>query len=58
MYKQSIQDIQLVIIPLDGTIFNLNRYRYNYTHHFCESHHLDYSLPSLEVITIFFRTSF
>ncbi len=44
MYKQSIQDIQLVIIPLDGTIFNLNRYRYNYTHHFCESHHLDYSL--------------
>ena len=44
MYKQSIQNIQLAILPLDGTIFNLNRYRYNYTHHFCESHHLSYSL--------------
>lgn len=44
MYKQSIQDIQLVIIPLDGTIFDLNRYRYNYIHHFCESKKIDYSL--------------
>lgn len=44
MYKQSIENIQLVIIPLDGTIFDLNRYRYNYTHHFCESHKLQYSL--------------
>ncbi len=44
MSNQSLQDIQLAIIPLDGTIFDLNRYRYNYTHHYCESHKLNYSL--------------
>lgn len=37
MYKQSINQIKAVILPLDGTIFDLNRYRYNYYHHFCDS---------------------
>lgn len=30
MYKQSIQNIKLVIIPLDGVILDLNHLRYNY----------------------------
>lgn len=38
MYKQSINHTKVVIIPLDGTIFDLNRYRYNYYHHMCEEH--------------------
>lgn len=36
MYIQSINQTKVVIIPLDGTIFDLNRYRYNYYHHMCE----------------------
>lgn len=43
MSNQSIQHIQLAIIPLDGTVFDLNKYRYNYTRHYCESHHIAYS---------------
>lgn len=38
MYKQSINHTKVVIIPLDGTIFDLNRYRYNYYHHMCEKY--------------------
>ena len=30
MYRQSIQNIKLVIIPLDGVILDLNHLRYNY----------------------------
>ena len=41
MYEQSINDVKVVVIPLDGTILDLNRYRYNYYHHLCESKHLD-----------------
>lgn len=41
MYKQSINNIKVVIIPLDGTIFNLNRYRYNYYHHLCDHKNID-----------------
>ena len=36
MYIQSINQTKVEIIPLDGTIFDLNRYRYNYYHHMCE----------------------
>ena len=37
MYNQTIQNIKLFIIPLDGVIFDLNRYRYNYYKHYCYS---------------------
>jgi Predicted phosphatase/phosphohexomutase len=37
MYNQSIHNIKLAIIPLDGIILDLNRFRYNYYHHLCES---------------------
>lgn len=40
MYKQSINNIKVAIIPLDGVIFDLNRYRYNYYHHLCGSKHI------------------
>lgn len=43
MYKQSIKDIKAVIIPLDGTIFDLNRFRYNYYHHLCNDHNIELS---------------
>lgn len=36
MYRQSINHIKLAIIPLDGTVFDLNRFRYNYYHHLCD----------------------
>lgn len=44
MYKQSINQTKLVIIPLDGTIFDLNRYRYNYYHHMCEKYNKPISI--------------
>ena len=37
MQRLNINKIKLVIIPLDGTIFDLNRYRYNYYHHLCNN---------------------
>lgn len=40
MYKQFISNIKVVIIPLDGVVFDLNRYRYNYYHHLCDSKHI------------------
>lgn len=36
MYRQSINNIKVVIIPLDGTILDLNKYRYNYYSHLCD----------------------
>ena len=43
MYKQSINNIKVVIIPLDGVIFDLNRYRYNYYHHLCDNKNIPIS---------------
>ena len=43
MYKQNIRHIQAVILPLDGIILDLNRYRYNYYHHLCEHYHISCS---------------
>ncbi len=43
MYKQSIQNIKVAIIPLDGIILDLNRYRYNYYHHLCEQKKIPFS---------------
>ncbi|MDE6953936.1 MAG: HAD hydrolase-like protein [Erysipelotrichales bacterium] len=40
MYKQTIQNIKVVILPLDGVIFDLNRFRYNYCQHLCKSQQL------------------
>lgn len=37
MYTQTVQDIKVIVLPLDGVIFDLNRYRYNYYKHFCNS---------------------
>ena len=37
MHRQTIQNIKVVILPLDGIIFDLNRYRYNYYKHYCSS---------------------
>lgn len=43
MFKQSIYNIKVVIIPLDGTILDLNRYRYNYYRHLCEKRNIELS---------------
>jgi len=43
MYKQSIQNIKAVIIPLDGTILDLNRLRYNYYNHLCKDKNISFS---------------
>lgn len=43
MFKQSIYNIKVVVIPLDGTILDLNRYRYNYYRHLCEKRHIELS---------------
>ncbi len=29
MYRQTMDHIKVVVIPLDGTILDLNRFRYN-----------------------------
>lgn len=43
MYNQTVQDIKVIILPLDGVIFDLNRYRYNYYKHFCNSKNVQLS---------------
>lgn len=43
MYKQSIKDIKVVIIPLDGCILDLNRFRYNYYNHLCNDKNIELS---------------
>lgn len=43
MYRQTINHIKVAIIPIDGVIFDLNRYRYNYYHHLCNSKKIDIS---------------
>ena len=43
MYRQSINSIKVVIIPLDGVIFDLNRFRYNYYHHLCDNKNIPIS---------------
>lgn len=43
MYKQTINQIQLVIVPLDGVIFDFNKYRYNYYRHLCENKNIQLS---------------
>ena len=43
MYKQSVDAIELVIISLDGVIYDLNKYRYNYCKHLCENKNIKYS---------------
>lgn len=40
MYRQTMDHIKVVVIPLDGTILDLNRFRYNYYHHLCEKYQL------------------
>lgn len=37
MHNQTVQNIKVLILPLDGIIFDLNRYRYNYYKHYCSS---------------------
>lgn len=49
MYKQSINHIQLVIVSLDGVIFDLNKYRYNYYRHLCDKKNI--KLTKLEFYT-------
>lgn len=44
MYKQSIDHIKLAIIPLDGTVLDLNRYRYNYVRHYFENKKIEFGL--------------
>ncbi|MFR7590191.1 MAG: HAD family hydrolase [Longibaculum sp.] len=46
MYKQSINNIKVVIIPLDGTILDLNRLRYNYYHHLCEHRKIPFDMKT------------
>lgn len=37
-YKQSVNDIKLVILSLDGGLLDLNRLRYNYVNRICKKH--------------------
>ena len=41
MYKQSIQNIEVAILSLDGVILDLNRMRYNYYNRLCKQHHIE-----------------
>lgn len=43
MYRQSIKNIKAVILPLDGTILDLNRLRYNYYNHLCKNKNVTFS---------------
>lgn len=38
MYRQSVSDLRLAVLELDGCLFNLNHYRYNYYHNLCRKH--------------------
>ena len=40
MYKQTIQNIEVAVLSLDGVILDLNRMRYNYYNHLCKDHHI------------------
>ena len=40
MYKQSVQNIEVAILSLDGIILNLNRMRYNYYNRLCKEHNI------------------
>lgn len=46
MYKQSIQNIEVAILSLDGVILDLNRMRFNYYNRLCKDHHI--TLDKLE----------
>lgn len=39
-YKQTINDIKVVILSLDGGVLDLNRLRYNYFKRICKTHNL------------------
>ncbi len=41
MYKQSIQNIEVAILSLDGVILDLNRMRYNYYNRLCKQHNIN-----------------
>lgn len=40
MYRQSIQNMEVAILSLDGVILDLNRMRYNYYNRLCKQHNL------------------
>lgn len=43
MYKQTIQNIEVAVLPLDGIILDLNHMRYNYYNNLCKDHNLQIS---------------
>jgi len=43
MYKQTIEHIKVIVIPLDGTVFDLNKYRYNYYRHLCDNKNITFT---------------
>ena len=47
-YKQSIDDIKLVILSLDGGLLDLNRLRFNYLKKICKSHNIPITKEEFE----------
>ena len=47
-YKQSIDDIKLVILSLDGGLLDLNRLRFNYLKKICKSHDITITKEEFE----------
>ena len=43
MYKQTIQNIEVAVLSLDGFILDLNRMRFNYYKHLCKEHNVQIS---------------
>ena len=47
-YKQSVNYIKVVIIPLDGVLLDLNRLRFNYFKRICKKHNYNITKEQFE----------
>lgn len=47
-YKQSVNNIKVVIIPLDGVLLDLNRLRFNYFKRICKKHNYNITKEQFE----------
>ena len=47
-YKQTVNNIKVVIIPLDGGLLDLNRLRFNYFKRICKKHNYNITKKEFE----------
>ena len=47
-YKQTVDNIKVVILSLDGGILDLNRLRFNYLKKICKIHNYDITKEEFE----------